>query len=176
MTTFVSSQADSKVQPVKHSFSGVVQSSLGFYTIGTAPVANDLYSMSRLPANCLVIGGECWLSGALETGVGSSTLDIDLGWADNGGASATITDSRGVTWTNMLNGSANAVGFGDFGVFNMAVVTNIVAAARGYRPYDMSAGPVFFSAETVVQAKCIAIANTYASGTLYTRTDFIVIG
>lgn len=175
-TTYTGSQAAAAVQPRKNDFAGVVQSSIGSYTTTAAFVINDLFNMSKLPAGCLAIGGEIQLAGALETGTGSATLDIDVGWSDNGAASATLTDSMGVTWTNMGAGAASAAGFVDSGVFNMAVVANVVAAGFGWRPYNMSGGPVYFSAETTVQAKCIAIANAYAAGIIYTRTDFIVVG
>lgn len=99
---------------------------------------------------------------------GTETLDIDIGWADNGGASATYVDASGSTpetYTNMLAGSASATGIVNSGVLTADGVTGVVAAGQEYRPF-LFTKPIYFSEETQIQAEVNAAAATMGGGTL----------
>lgn len=141
-----------------HGLADNIKVAVGRYNFSTVVVeSGDIRKVVRLPARCVVVGGELW-AGDLDTG--SETLDIDFGWADNGGGSETYVKrlegaSRASpnlwTYTNMQAGAADSDGFFNSGVWTGAGVTNVFAAGNNWRPFPMIAGPVYFSRETELQ-------------------------
>jgi hypothetical protein len=112
----------------------------------------------------MVIGGWMW-AGDLDSG--TETIDIDIGWAANGGTNETYTDPvSGVTYTNAA-ASASATGFVNSGVLTGDAITDLIASGANYRPFPMPDGPLYFSRETVVQAEVNAAAATPAAGKMY---------
>jgi hypothetical protein len=170
MATTTANQALA-TSPVKHvNLAGVVQCAFGKVSVSSNVSDGDLFKMCKVPANALVIGGAFWTS---DMDTGTEALDIDVGWADNGGASTTLKDVTGTTWTNMNGGSADPDGFVNSGVLTGDAITDLVAAGN-YRPFNMAAGPVYFSNETTVQAEANAAAATFASGTMYVKVFYVV--
>ena len=172
--TLTASQAAAAVQPFKHSMSGVVHAAYGHYTIAaTALEDGDIFEMCKVPAGALVIGANMHVAD-LDTGV--ETVDIDLGWADNGGASETVTLSNGVTYTNRYNGSASATGLVNAGVLSGDAVTDVIAAGNNLRIAPMTNGPIYFSRETKIQLEVNAAQATGQAGVAHVVVYYLVIG
>ncbi len=154
-----------------HGISGNVKSMFGRYNWGTVVVEDgDIRLLFKLPANVLVIGGRFW-AGDLDTG--TETIDIDIGWAANGGGSATYTDSRAnYTFTNS-GASASATGFVNSGVLTGDAITDFIAAGINHRPFPMTTGPLYFSHETQVQAEVNAPSATPADAQMWVFIDYI---
>lgn len=167
----VSSNQYTYAQPATHGAHGNVKAWWGKYTYSAAPSTNDLANMFKLPKNCLTLWG---FVATDDIDTGTETLDIDVGFTANGGASATLTDSNGVTWTNAAS-SADAVGFVNGGVFTGDAITDLAPAGTNWRPFMHGTGPKFFSEETVVQAKITAAANAGGTGTIYVLIFGVVL-
>lgn len=137
----------------------------GYYTFDTTAVEDgDIRKLCKLPGKSMVVGG--WLVAENIDSHGTETLDIDIGWADNGDGSATYVDSQsGVTYTNMSAGAAAADGLVNSGVLTADGVTGVVAAGLEYRPF-LFTKPIYFSKETQIQAEVNAAAATMGGGTL----------
>jgi len=173
MATTASLQAASAVQPAKHSLSGLQHTQFGYKSIASAPSANDVIQMVKVPAKCLVVGG--YIQTTDMDSNGSPTLELDVGWADNGAASATQTVADGTIYTNMVSGAASATGLVDSGVMSGTAVTGVYAAGN-FRPFFLPAGAVYFAAETMIQVKVTAAAATFAAGTMVVKVDYISLG
>ena len=171
--TLTSARAAAAVVPGKNSGTGLVHAAWGHYSIAaTALEVGDIFKMCKVPAGALAIGGNYHVAD-LDTN-GTETVDIDLGWADNGGASETITLSDGTTYTNMYDGSADVDGFVNSGVLVGDAITDLLAAGNNLRPFPMALGPVYFSRETTLQAQVIAIQATGAAGVMHVVAYYVV--
>lgn len=150
-----------------HGLAGNVKVKHGYFTFDTTALdVGDIRQLCKLPARSMAFGG--WLVTDNIDSNAAETLDIDIGWADNGGGSATYVDnsaSTPETYTNMGAGVADSDGFVNSGVLTADGVTGIVAAGQEYRPF-LLAKPVYFSEETQIQALVNAIAATMGGGTL----------
>lgn len=163
MTTFSGPRA-AVVGPAD-GLAGCVKIQHGAYTFGTtALVVNDVYKLCKIPAKILVHGGYLVMDNIDSNA--TETIDIDIGWADNGGGSATYTDTgSGEVYTNMGAGAANSAGFVNSGVLTADGVTGLVAAGQEIRHFYFTK-PVYFSQETQVQGLVNAIAATMGGGVL----------
>lgn len=172
--TLTGARAAAAIQPFKHSGAGLVHAAWGHYSITNAAwEVNDIFQVCKLPAGALVIGGMYHLA---DADTGTETADMDLGWADNGGASATFTGSDGTTYTNMYDGNAAVAGFVNSGVLTGAAITNLLAAGNNLRIFPMTNGPIYFSRETTVEAKVIAVQATPAAAVLHVVVYYVVLG
>jgi hypothetical protein len=165
-----------KVGPTQGLF-GDTKTWFGRYNWGTTVVEDgDIRRVLMLPRRILVVGGELW-SGDLDTG--TETLDVDVGWADNGGGSATYTmqlsPTQSFTFTNMGSGSASATGFINSGVLTGDAITDLVAAGINYRPVPLPTGPIYFSEETQVQFEVNAPSATPANAQMWLYLRYLVI-
>lgn len=129
----------------------------GTIEVAANPVAADIYQMCKLPKGAVVHGG--WItSDDLDTNA-TETLDLDIGWADNG------VDA------------ADPDGLGNLGVMG----TDTVAGIKVENGYQYPLGgtlitnpPLAFGAETMIQITCVATAATFAAGTLNLRIFYTV--
>jgi hypothetical protein len=163
MTTFTGNQVTNA--PAKHNFQGVVHSAVGRIDVAVNPVDGDIYELATIPAGALVISAEFWTGGLDESS--TEDVDIDFGWAANGGGVETYTASDGTVYTNAF-GSASADGFVNAGIH----------VEEGN--YDQSlnfalAGFKFASRETTVQAEANVAAETFAAGPISCRIDYIIV-
>lgn len=170
--TLTSNQAGSTVSPAKNSMAGVLHAAYGKYSVAANVEDGDIFEMCKLPAGALVIDGKFWCE---DIDTGTEVLDMDVGWADNGDSSATITLADGTTYTNMSAGSASATGFVNGGVLTGDAITDLVASGN-LRPFNMAAGPVYFSKETKVQVEANVAANAFTAGVIYVVVYYLVIG
>jgi len=163
MTTFTGNQVTNA--PAKHNLSGVVHSAVGRIDVTVNPTDGDIYELATIPAGALVISAEFWTGGLDDDA--TEALDIDFGWASNGGGVETFTASDGTVYTNAF-GTGTPDGFVNAGVH----------VEEGN--YDQSlnfalAGFKFASRETTVQAECNVTADSFVAGPISCRIDYIIV-
>lgn len=149
MTTFTATRAASTFPVSKPSTAGVLMVAWGTIEVAVNPVAADIYQLCRIPAGAIIVGGTL-TSDDLDTNA-TETLDLDLGWADNGVE------------------AADPDGLGNFGVFTTDTVAGIKPESGYNFPIGgtyITDGPKAFSAETIIQVTTVATAATFAAGTL----------
>ena len=162
-TTFTSAQAGTDVNPRRSGGSGVVHCAYGVYEITVNPTAGDIYKLCRIPANARVVGGWYYMDD-IDTNA-SETIDIDIGWAANGGSGTfDSADSDGLGNLGVQNGDAFANPSVSSSVGNVVPFSGVLA--DGDCPK--------FTAETVIQAQCVATAATFAAGALSAVVFYII--
>lgn len=169
-----------------HTFStqglgGTMKSAFGRYNFSTTVLdVGDIRKVLRLPAKCLVIGGYI---GAGDLDTGTETLDIDLGWADNGGGSETLVlrlegatrnAPNSYTFTNMGAGAASSAGLLNTGVWNGDIITDLIPAGVVYRPIVLITGPIYFSRKTDIQFLVNAVSATPADAQAWVYLNYII--
>lgn len=129
------------------------------YEIAANVEDGDIFELGYLPPNVMVCG--CvFVCDDIDTG--TESLDMDVGWAANGGGSATYTDSdTGVTYTNS-GASASPTGFSNAGVLTGDGIAELHTGNQRIQFYP---DPLYFSARTKVQIEANAAANAFAAGT-----------
>lgn len=132
---------------------GVVCAAYGSYSVAANVEDGDIFVLCRLPAGAVVIGGQFWTS---DMDTGTEALDMDVGWAANGVE------------------AASATGFVNAGILSGDAVTDINPAGVNMRLFNMSAGPISFTNETVVQVEANVAAATFAAGTIYVVVFYVV--
>lgn len=128
------------------------------YDIAANVEDGDIFRLGYLPKNVMVIAA-AFVLGDIDTG--AEALDMDVGWAANGGGSATYTDpDTDQTYTNS-GATASATGF-----INAGVLTGdgIAELHTGNQRIQFFVDPLFFSEQTMVQIEANAPANAFASG------------
>lgn len=137
----------------------------GSYSVAANVEDGDIFEMCRTPdagAGFLCLGG--WLATS-DMDTGTEALDMDLGWAANGTASAaTLTSPWGTSYTDSGN-SASATGLINAGVLTGDAITDLAAAGTNYRPIILST-PLWFAKPTVIQVEANVAAATFAAGTM----------
>ena len=169
--TLTARQAASAVPARRHDGAGLLQVAYGKYSVAANLEDGDIFEMCKVPAGALVVDGKFW---STDIDTGTEALDMDVGWGDNGGASETLTDASGTTWTNMGAGSASATGFVNAGVLSGDAILDLNPAGVNLRLFNMSAGPVYFSRETKIQVEANVAANAFTAGTIYVVVYYVV--
>lgn len=156
MTTFTAARAAANF-PVTKPPAGGLGVAWGTIEVAANPVAADIYQMCRVPKGAIIHGGLI-TSDDLDTNA-TETLDLDVGWADNG-----------------VN-AADPDGLGNLGVMG----TDTVAGIKPEGGYNYPLGgtlitdpPLAFGGETIIQITCVATAATFAAGTLTLRVFYSV--
>ena len=128
----------------------------GTCAVDANPTAAQTFGLFWVPAGFVVVGGMFYMSD-LDTNA-TETLDMDLGWAANGGS-----------------GTYDAVdtdGLGNFGVANGDAFANpsINSVAGSIIPLSgafLSAGLFpYFTKKTLIQAYCVATCATFTAGSI----------
>jgi hypothetical protein len=127
--------------------------------------------IGKLPAHALVIGG--WLVSE-DLDVGTEVLELDFGWAANGGAQTdTYVDPFGVSYDNS-GYQASQTGLVDSGALLGDAVAGLpVPAGLNYRPI-LLAKPLYFKLQTNVLMHVEVPANTQAAGTLTLYVQYLL--
>jgi hypothetical protein len=131
----------------------------GKYTFAANPSAADIVKLCRVPAGAVVVGG--WFRGE-DIDTGTEALDIDIGWAANGGT--TTPDA------------ADPDGFGNFGTIDGDVVSQEKPEVSILYPLNgtLKSGPVIFTKETTIQAVINTPANAGGTGTIWVQVHYYV--
>ena len=162
-TTFVATQAASDVNSRRSGGSGVVHCAYGVYEITVNPTAADIYQLCKIPANARIVGGWYYMDD-IDTNA-SETIDMDIGWAANGGTGTfDSADSDGLGNLGVQNGDAFAVPSVSSSVGNVVPFSGVLA--DGDCPK--------FTRETTIQVQCVATAATFAAGALSAVVFYIV--
>lgn len=162
MATFTGDRAASTFGAQGHGYGAALYAAWGKITISANPADGDIYEMCWTPSGgdgFVALGG--WFSAA-DLDTGTETLDIDLGWAANGSASAA---TKVMPWGEQLTDSGNAAsvtGLGNLGVLSGDAVTNYIAGAT-HRPLLLST-PLWFAQPTKIQLEANAASAVFASG------------
>ena len=133
--------------------SGVLCVAYGSYAVAATVEDGDIFELCKLPAGAVVVGGEFW---AEDLDTGTEVLDLDVGWAANGVE------------------AGSAAGFVNAGVLTGDVNVDLTPAGVNYRPFNMSGGPITFSAETMVQVEANVPSNVFAAGDIYVAVYYVV--
>src|SRR5215207_6192424 len=83
MATFTAARAASTFPVAKPIGGGTLSAAWGTIEVAANPVAADIYEMCRVPAGAVIVGGKI-TGDDLDTNA-TETLDLDGGWAGNGG-------------------------------------------------------------------------------------------
>lgn len=145
-----------------NSGSGLLCAAYGTYEIAANVEDGDIFEMCRLPAGARILGGYFY-GDDLDTG--TETLDMDIGWASNGGSGDfDNADPDGLGNLGVLTGDAFANG-------NVSATAGLVypfsgVLADGDLPY--------FTRETVIQVEVNAAAATFAAGAISVVVFYVV--
>lgn len=155
MTTFTGTRAIYGTPAAGVGDGGSLKVAWGTIDVAVNPVAADIYEMCRVPAGATIMGGY-FRGDRLDTNA-TETLDIDIGWAANGGTGTYDgVDADGLGNLGVLTGDAFALG-------NVANVVSYNYPLNGL--LNTGVFPTF-TQETVIQLTCVATAATFAAGTL----------
>ncbi|MFZ2769876.1 MAG: hypothetical protein WAZ50_02015 [Minisyncoccia bacterium] len=137
-----------------HGLAGTLRTAYGSYSVAANVEDGDIFEMCILPAGAIVVGGQFWCTD-MDTNA-TETLDLDVGYAANGVEAAAPT------------------AFVNSGVLVGDGITELVPAGANLRLFNMAAGAVSLSAETVIQVEANAAAATFAAGTMFVRVDYVM--
>lgn len=161
-TTFTAAQA-ARTFPVRAPVgAGILCAAIGSIAVAANPTANDIYEMCWIPAGATIVGGEVR---AADIDTGTEALDMDLGWAANGGSGTYDTaDPDGLGNFGVWNGDAFATG-------NFSIVAgNVMTFAGAYLGVGVYPGP--FSFKTLIQFVCNVTANAFTAGQLSVKVEY----
>jgi len=156
MTTFIAARAASDFPVFKPSGGGILCRAFGTIAVALNPIAADIYQMCRLPKGAIVLGGSFY---ADDLDTGTETLDMDVGWADNGAE------------------ALDADGLGNLGVLTGDAITGYKPELGTLMPLAgvlLTAGSQTFAAETIIQVTAIVTAASFAAGNMTVAVDYIV--
>lgn len=157
MATFTAARAASTFPVSKPSTAGVLNVAYGVIEVAANPAAADIYSMCKIPAGAVVVGGYVY-GDDLDTNA-TETLDLDVGYAANG------VDA------------ADPDAFGNLGVMGTDTVAGIKSEVGYQYPFGgviITDGPKALAAETTITVTCVATAATFAAGTLSVVVYYVV--
>ena len=127
----------------------------GTYAVAANVEDGDIFEMCWLPAGAVVLGG--WVYAA-DLDTGTEAMDIDLGWAANGGSGT--------------YDAADVDGLGNFGVWEGdAFATgniNRVASNTFVLSGEFLSGGIFpyFTKKTKIQFEANVAANSFTAGSI----------
>ena len=130
----------------------------GAYEIAANVEDGDIFELGYLPANVMVVGSVLVCD---DIDTGTEALDMDLGWAANGGSSTYVDPDSGFSYTNS-GASASPTGFSNAGVLTGDGIAELHTGNQRIQFYPY---PLFFSEKTKVQIEANAAANAFAAGT-----------
>ena len=155
MATLTATRAASTFPVFQPTGSGLLCAAYGTYALTANPTIADIAQMCKLPAGAVVVGGHLYAAD-IDTNA-TETLDMDVGWAANGGTGT--------------YDAADPDGLGNFGVFTgdafaTGNVSNVVGV--NYPLNGLLATGVLpaFTAETTIQIVFNAVAATFAAGSV----------
>jgi hypothetical protein len=143
--TFTADRAATTLPVFKNLGAGNVSVAYGSYTLAEVPEVGDIWQLCRIPSGAVVLGGY-FAASDIDSGV--ETLDIDLGWAANGGE------------------AADPDGFANMGVISGDTVVDVANGVVANMRHLAFTTPPTFTKETTVQAQCVAVANAGGTGTI----------
>lgn len=158
----LTSTAAAASAPVFKANGNVVQAAYGSYTIAAVVEDGDIFEMCKVPAGARLLGG-FFYGDDIDTG--TETLDMDLGWAANGGSGTyDAADPDGLGNLGVLTGDAFAAG-------NLSNVAGLVYPLLGI--FTLGELP-YFTRETMLQVEANAASNAGHTGTISLVVFYVV--
>lgn len=131
---------------------GSLKVTYGTYTIAAVVEDGDIFQMCRIPSGATIVGG--WFYGA-DVDTGTETLDMDVGWAANGGSGTyDAADPDGLGNLGTITGDPFAAG-------NVANVAGIQYPLLGLL---LTGVLPTFTEETVIQIEANTASNAGHTG------------
>jgi hypothetical protein len=149
--------------PIAHyAGAGVLQCAYGTYTIAAAVEDGDIFEMCWVPAGAVVVGG--YFYGA-DLDTGTETLDMDIGWAANGGSGTyDAADPDGLGNLGTLTGDVFAAG-------NVSPVVGLMYPLSGV----LAAGTLpQFTKKTKIQIEANTAGNAGHTGVVSVVVWYVV--
>ena len=150
--TLTATRAAATFPVFKASGAGILCAAYGTYEVAANVEDGDIFEMCRIPGGSTIVGG--WvLADDLDTG--TEALDMDVGWAANGGSGT--------------YDSADPDGLGNLGVWTGDAITGIKPEVGTYIPFGgvmLNGDLPTFTRETVIQVEANVAAATFAAGAL----------
>lgn len=150
MATLTATRAEAGFPVSSFVGAGVLQAAYGSYDMSANPTANDILEICKVPAGAVILDGFVRMED-LDSNA-TETLDFDVGTADDADA------------------------FGNFGVQNGDAVTGYLPEGGIRLPLHgtLKDGPVTITEETTIQVTWIAVAATFAAGTVTVVVYYVV--
>lgn len=156
--TLTAARASRTLPIPSHGLGGSVKVAYGTYLLAANVEDGDIFEMCWVPAGATVIGG--WLIGE-DIDTGTEALDIDVGWAANGGsATDDAADPDGFGNMGVLTGDA-------FGSSEVGVTAFLGGKLR-------SQGFVTFTRKTLIQLEANVAANAGGTGRLTVVVFYVI--
>lgn len=172
MATFTGPRAERKMPTVGHGYGGTPIVVRGYINVAANPADGDIYELCWTPPKFLMFWG-MWSLADIDTG--TEALDIDLGWAANGGTSGdTARSMDGTEWTD-VGYQADPDGLSNAGVLTGDAVANLTAAGASAR-LILPGQPLYFHSKTLIQAEANAAANAFTAGYMNVWLNGEIIG
>lgn len=152
--TLTSSRAGATFPVYKALGAGLLCCAYGTYEIAANLEAGDIFQMCKVPAGATVVGGYFYGD---DIDTGTETLDMDIGWAANGGSGTyDSADADGLGNLGVLTGDAFAAG-------NVSPVAGLIYPFSGvFADGDLPT----FTRETTIQVTANAAAATFTAGAI----------
>lgn len=153
--TLTASRAANSFPVFKALGAGLLSCAFGTYDIAANVEAGDIFEMCKIPAGSTIVGG--YLYGKDIDTNATETLDMDVGWAANGGSGTyDSADPDGLGNLGVLTGDAFAAG-------SVSTVVGLVYPFSGV--FALGTLPTF-SKETTIQVVANAAAATFTAGAI----------
>lgn len=152
--TLTATRAASTFPVAKGLGAGGLNVAYGTYAIAANVEDGDIFEMCKLPAGAVIVGGYFY---GKDLDTGTETLDMDIGWAANGGSGTYDTaDPDGLGNLGVLTGDAFAAG-------NVSPVAGLIYPLSGILATGLL--PTF-TKETTIQVEANAAAAVFAAGSI----------
>lgn len=160
--TLTATRAAATFPVFKASGSGLMCAAYGTYEIAADVEDGDIFEMCRVPAGAVLMGGYFY-GDDLDTG--TETLDMDIGWAANGGSGTyDSADPDGLGNLGVLTGDAFAAG-------NVSPVAGLIYPFSGvFAEGDLPT----FTNETTIQIEANAASGTFTAGAVSVVVFYVV--
>ena len=158
--TLTGARAAATFPAFKPTGSGLLCAAYGTYEVPAAVEAGDIFELCKVPAGAVVLGGHVY---ADDLDTGTEALDIDIGWAANGGS-----------------GTYDAVdtdGLGNLGLWSGDVVTDVKPEVGIHYVLGgnlLNGDFPAFTRETTIQAYVNVAAGTFTAGALSVVVFYVV--
>ncbi len=161
--TLTSARAASGVQPFKTHGDGLVCCAYGTYEVLANVEAGDIFEMCKVPAGAVILAAFLYADDIDE---GTEVLDMDVGWADNGGSGTYDgVDVDGLGDLGAWLGDASTLP----NIFNQ-VGTMMVLPSPHFGAGDLP----YFTRETMIQIKAVTAANSFTAGAMTVVVLYVV--
>jgi len=152
--TLTATRAAAGFPVFKPTGAGLLCVAYGTYEVAANVEDGDIFEMCKVPAGATIVGGYFY---ADDLDTGTEALDLDVGWAANGGSGDfDSADPDGLGNLGTLTGDAFAAG-------NVSPVAGLIYPFSGvFADGDLPT----FTEETTIQVEANTAAGTFTAGAM----------